>query len=51
MMKGPAPTGFLANAFSPILLDAVGEAIQLGIESNSWLMNAPFGTARLTRMV
>src|SRR6202000_3148119 len=51
MMKGPAPTGSCANAFSPILLNAVSEAIQFGIESNIWLMNAPSGTVRLTWMV
>src|SRR5260370_38549011 len=50
MMKGPAPTGSCANAFSPILLNAVSEAIQFGIESNIWLMNAPSGTVRLTWM-
>src|ERR1700730_8790362 len=51
MMKGPAPTGSCANAFSPILLNEVSEMIQFGIESNIWLMNAPSGTARLTWMV
>src|ERR1700740_1662439 len=51
MMKGPAPTGNCANAFSPILLNEASEAIQFGIVSNIWLMNAPSGTARLTWMV
>src|ERR1700742_669639 len=48
MMKGPAPTGSCANAFSPIFLNEVSEMIQFGIESNIWLMNAPSGTGRLT---
>src|SRR5580700_5279355 len=51
MMKGPAPTGSCANAFSPILLNEVSDMIQFGIESNIWLMNAPSGTVRLTWMV
>src|ERR1700751_3325263 len=51
MMKGPAPTGSCANAFSPILLKLTSEMIQFGIESNIWLMNAPSGMARLTWIV
>src|SRR5487761_1028107 len=51
MMKGPAPTGSCANAFSPILLNEFSEMIQFGIESNIWLTNAPSGMARLTWMV
>ena len=43
--NGPAPTGFLANACSPIFWTAAGEAIQVGIVSNSWLMNAALGMA------
>src|SRR5690348_9483891 len=51
MMKGPAPTGSCANAFSPIFSNDVLEMIQFGIESNIWLMNAPSGTVRLTWIV
>src|ERR1700753_2730946 len=51
MVNGPAPTGSCANAFSPILLNAVSEMIQFGIESNIWLMNAPSATVRLTWIV
>src|SRR3974377_635664 len=39
---GPAPTGFWPND-APSFATAVGETIQLGIESNSWSMKAPFG--------
>src|SRR6266542_1799998 len=46
-MNGPAPTGLAANAFWPIFCTAVGEAIQLAIESKIWLMNAPSGALRL----
>src|SRR5438034_10373304 len=46
-MKGPAPTGLAANAFWPIFCTAVGEAIQLAIESKIWLMNGPSGALRL----
>src|SRR5437763_12104234 len=46
-MKGPAPTGLAANAFWPIFCTAVGEAIQLAIESKIWLVNAPSGALRL----
>src|SRR5258705_3425211 len=46
-MKGPAPTGLAANAFTPIVCTAVGEAIQLAIESKIWSMNAPSGALRL----
>src|SRR3984885_14700722 len=48
MMKGPAPTGSCANAFSPILLNEFSEMIQFGIESNIWLMKAASGKVRLT---
>src|SRR6266704_388732 len=46
-MNGPAPTGLAANAFSPVFCTAVGEAIQLAIESKIWSMNAPSGALRL----
>src|SRR5690348_17334129 len=46
-MNGPAPTGLAANAFWPIFCTAVGEAIQLAIESKIWLVNAPSGALRL----
>ena len=36
-----------ANAFTPIFCTAVGEAIQLAIESKIWSMNAPSGALRL----
>ena len=32
-VNGPAPTGASLNAFSPILLSAVGDAIQLTLAS------------------
>src|SRR5579875_910843 len=48
--NGPAPTGFWPNCV-PSFCTAVGEAIQLAIESKSWLMNAPFGTIWCTTMV
>ena len=51
-VNGPAPTGALANASSaPAFWMAVGEAIQVAIESNSWLMNAAFGTFWCTTTV
>ena len=49
-MNGPAPTGFWPND-APSFCRAVGEAIQLAIESNSWLMKAPFGTVWCTTIV
>ena len=45
--NGPAPTGLMANAFSPIFCTAVGEAIQSAVESKISSMNAPSGTASL----
>src|SRR5215469_4457991 len=50
-VNGPAPTGDLANAVSPIFWYAVGEAIQFGKELIIWLMNAPFGTSWWTTIV
>ena len=38
-VKGPAPTGFRANAFAPSFLIAVGEAIQLNTLPCRALMN------------
>ena len=38
-VKGPAPTGVSANAFSPIFCRAVGEAIQLKMLACRLLMN------------
>ena len=49
-MNGPAPTGFWPNVV-PSLVSAVGDAIQLGIESKSWSMNAPFGAIWCTTIV
>ncbi len=37
-VNGPAPTGASLNAFSPIFCSAVGEAIQLTLESWNVLM-------------
>src|ERR1039457_1633770 len=51
MMNGPAPTGSLANAVSPIDLKDCSEMIQFGIVSYMVLMNAPSGAARFTWMV
>src|ERR1700733_7618626 len=51
MVKGLAPTGSCANAFSPILLKLTSEMIQFGIVSYIWLMNAPSGRVRLTWIV
>src|SRR5690242_16736500 len=41
------PTGWAANAFSPIFCTAAGEAIQSAVESKIWSMNAPSGAARV----
>ena len=49
--KGPAPTGFLANACSPIFWMAVGEPIHVVMLSKSWLMNAALGTSWCTTTV
>ena len=49
-VNGPAPTGCWPND-APSLCRAVGEAIQLAIESNSWLMKAPFGAIWWTTIV
>ena len=49
-MNGPAPTGFWPND-APSFCRAVGETIQLAIESNSWLMKAPFGAIWWTTIV
>src|SRR5215467_9825997 len=50
-VNGPAPTGYCANCFALSLLTAVGDAIQLVIASNIWLMNAPSGWFSLTTTV
>src|SRR5215472_14941674 len=49
-VNGPAPTGCWPNA-SPFFCKAVGEAIQVAIESNSWSMKAPFGMVWWTTIV
>src|SRR6185437_7109667 len=48
--NGPAPTGFWPNPVG-FFCKAVGEAIQLGIESKSWSMKAPFGAIWCTTSV
>src|SRR5215469_2743541 len=49
-VNGPAPTGCWPND-APSVCRAVGEAIQFGIESNSWSMKAPLGAIWWTTIV
>ena len=46
-VNGPAPTGLILNACSPIFLSAVREAIQFRLATNNWFWNAPSGAAKL----
>jgi hypothetical protein len=50
-LNGPAPTGLILNFFSPTFFRAVGDAIQLALESKNELVIAPYGAVKLSTTV
>ena len=48
-VNGPAPTGLILNACSPMVFSAVGEAIQFTFDVESWFLSAPSGAVVITR--
>ena len=50
-VNGPAPTGLILNACSPMVFSAVGEAIQFRLATSNWFWNAPSGAAKLNTTV